>query len=150
MAIEIGELITTDVPFGQLEGYKVVLTAAQVRGLNAAAVEVVPAPGSGKFFMVDKVIAKLPAGTAFDDIAATEDIIIAYGNSTDAVVAIETIGFLDQATLQRRIAYPRSGLSNAIPRINQPLRISNSGAITAGRNGLIVAVYGYTVFDNAI
>lgn len=83
--------------------YDVTLTSAQLLALNATPISVLPAPGANKAWVVNRVTAYKPAGTAYAGIAVGEDLALKYTDAAGTAVAtIETTGFLDQATAQVR------------------------------------------------
>lgn len=84
------------------------VTSAQVLALFAAPITVLPAPGPGIASIVKGVYIYKPAGTAYAGIAAGEDLVLKYTNASGQQLTsvIETTGFLDQTTAQRRYAHP--------------------------------------------
>lgn len=81
------------------------ITSAQLLALNATPIQVVAAPGANKAIIVEDVIATKAAGTAYDGIAAGEDLALRYTDGSGTILAsIEATGFLDQTTAQCRIA----------------------------------------------
>lgn len=82
------------------------ITSAQLLALNATPVTVLLAPGAGYFIKIENWVARHGTGTAYGGIAAGEDLVLKYTNGSGAIAAaaIETIGFLDQATAQIRVA----------------------------------------------
>jgi len=73
---------------------KVVLTAAQIKALNATPVEIIAAPGANKGIVVDKVLLTKSTGTAYDGIAAGEDFTLKYTDANGAVIlTAEMTGF---------------------------------------------------------
>ncbi len=127
----------------------VFVTSAQLLTLNATAVQIVPAPGAGRFIMVRKWMAYKPAGTAYAGIAATEDLALKYTNAAGAQVAspIEATGFLDQATAQTAWASSKGSADNATPA--SALAVANAavvvhmlvGEITTGDTGVFIKVW---------
>ncbi len=117
---------------------------AAIRALATTAVEVVPAPGSGKAIIPTALYAHIPAGTAFGGIAPGEDLMIRAVGQTVVCGTIETTGFLDQATAQTRVGLPNGARVWAGD--NAALEITNIGAITGGRGGLVIRVL-YRIVD---
>jgi hypothetical protein len=79
------------------------ISSAQLLALNATPITLVAAPGAGSY--LDFVSGRFykPAGTAYADIAAGDDIAIKYTNgSGEEVARVECTGFLDQTTAQGR------------------------------------------------
>lgn len=76
----------------------VTLTNAQLRTLNATPVDVIAAPGTGKFILVESVLGKLNYATAaFDSVGSGDDLTLKYTNGSGATAAtLETTGWLDQ------------------------------------------------------
>lgn len=64
------------------------LTATQVRKLNATAVEVIAAPGSGKSLVIITAQYMLDyGGTAYDQAAAGENLLLKYTTSGNRIIA---------------------------------------------------------------
>lgn len=81
----------------------VTITSAQLLALNATPVSLLAAPTAGYAYIIDKVVAYKPAGTAYAGVATGEDLAIRYTNGSGTIMAtVETTGFLDQATAQTR------------------------------------------------
>ena len=77
----------------------ITITAAQVKTLNATPIELVAAPGSGKGLVFKGAKIRKSAGTAYDGIAAGEDLAICYTNISGVQVGgQECTGFMDQTT----------------------------------------------------
>ena len=80
------------------------ITSAQVLALFTTAITVVPAPPTG--FAVVPFLTGIykPAGTAYAEVAAGEDLVLKYTNASGGQCsgAIETTGFVDQTTAQIR------------------------------------------------
>ena len=111
------------------------LTAAQVRGLSATEIEILPAPGAGKLHMIAEpgLIGILAAGTAFAGVSSSgEDISLQYTGSSTAMVTLSVSGFLDAATAEIRRAVP-PGSRTFEPLANTAIEITAGGAFTAGR-----------------
>ena len=87
---------------------------------------IVAAPGANKALIFDGAVIHKPAGTAYTEVAAGEDLSIKYTDDSGlAVGGCETTGFLDQATAQTRWVNPyhaASGISSITPVANAPLR----------------------------
>jgi hypothetical protein len=83
--------------------------SAQVLALNATPQTLVAAPGAGKFLEFLGAYLFLDyATTAYNGIAAGEDLVVKYTNAAGAAVStqVETTGFLDQTSDQLRVARP--------------------------------------------
>jgi hypothetical protein len=127
----------------------VFITSAQLLALNATAIQVVAAPGAGRFIQVDKWMAYKPAGTAYAGVATGEDLTLKYTGSSGVQVAspIETTGFLDQATAQTTWASTKGSADNATPA--SALAVANAavfvhlltGEITTGDTGVFIKVW---------
>lgn len=86
----------------------VTVSSAELLALNATPKELVAAPGANLFVSVWSVYIALDYNTtAYDGIAATEDLTIAYtnGSGADAAPPIEATGFLDQSADTQRVTY---------------------------------------------
>ena len=78
--------------------YSFTLTAAQALALNATPIEVLPAPGADKAYIVERVEVYKAAGTAYAGIATGEDLALRYTNGSGTILAqVETTGFRRQA-----------------------------------------------------
>ena len=126
--------------------HRTVLTAAQVRALNATARAIIPAPGPNKVIVPGRgILLHLPAGTAFGGIAAGEDLTFQYdGGSVNPWGAVETAGFISVGTAQTRLLLPTLAAA-VIPAVNMAVEITNSGAVTGGRSGLTILAYYFVV-----
>lgn len=133
----------------------VVVTSAQLLALNATPITLIAAPGAGLAIVPRKWCARKGAGTAYAGIAAGEDLVLKYTNAAGAQAAgaIETTGFLDQATAQIRVA----GMAGAAlgtpaditPAANAALVLHLLvGEITTGDTDLYVRVW-YDLIDTA-
>jgi hypothetical protein len=127
----------------------VFITSAQLLALNATPIQVVAAPGAGRFILPRKWAVYKPAGTAYGGIAAGEDLALKYTDGSGAQVAspIETTGFLDQATAQTAWAGMKGTGDNTTPA--SALAVGNAaivvqllaGEITTGTTGIYVTVW---------
>jgi hypothetical protein len=97
----------------------VVITSAQVLALNATPIQLVAAPGTGKYIEFISSIIHKPAGTAYGGIAAGEDLSVKYTDGSGLELGgCEATGFLDQAgavTRNVRAYRAASGVSEIIP-----------------------------------
>jgi hypothetical protein len=125
----------------------VTISSAELLALNATPKELVPAPGAGFALVLDGVVAHKPANdTAYDGIAAGEDISIRYTDGSGTELAeIEATGFLDQTTVQTRFAYPyraASGVSSVTPTANAAIVAHMlTGEIATGDGDLKMRVF---------
>ena len=127
----------------------VVVTTAEVLALNATAIEMVAAPGAGKYLEFKKAIIHKPAGTAYAGIAATEDLAFLYTDVSGLDLAVcEPVGFLDQATAQTRHVNPQTGalaagtVSSFVPTENAAIVLALLvGEIITGTSDLHVRVF---------
>lgn len=127
----------------------VFVTSAQLLALFTTPVQIIPAPGAGRFILVHKWMAYKPAGTAYSGVAAGEDLTLKYTNASGAQVAspIEATGFLDQATAQTAWATSKGSADNATPA--SVLAVANApvmahmlvGEITTGNTGVFIKVW---------
>lgn len=98
----------------------VTLTAAQVKGMRAAPVELVAAPATGSVIMLIGAMLKLDYGS--EVFAETADnMAIRYTDGSGAIVsqAIESTGFIDQSA---------DTISNALPKIDAIVTSAGSEA----------------------
>ena len=128
------------VHLGQYASIKVVLTAAEVRALNATPQTLVYAKGAGMVIMPESVVVrKLVTTAAFGGIATGEDLTLRYTDEDGtALLTVETTGFLDAAAASSRLAtisYFNTVRTAAAANTNVPLVLANSGAITLGGAG---------------
>lgn len=81
------------------------ITSAQILALFATPIEVIPAPGAGKYIEIESVTAWLDYNSAaYAGIAAGEDWVLKEENAAGAEITghLETTGFLDQTSDQVR------------------------------------------------
>lgn len=83
------------------------ITSAQLLALNATPITVLAAPGAGLANIVERVVVRKPAGTAYAGIAAGEDLVLKQTDASGAQVcgAIETTGLLDSASATAAVAF---------------------------------------------
>lgn len=91
---------------GGARQYKLV-TSAQLLALFATPQTIIAAQGAGIAAVPYRIAIHKPAGTAYGGIAAGEDLVLKYTDASGAECSmqIETTGFLDQTTVQTRVAY---------------------------------------------
>jgi hypothetical protein len=124
----------------------VTVTSAELLAIFTTPVPIVAAPGANLALVLESVVAHKPAGTAYDGIAAGEDLSISYTDASGlAVAGIETTGFLDQATAQTRHAgayRAASGISSVTPAANAALVLHGLvGNIATGDSDLLLRIY---------
>lgn len=118
------------------------IATGAVLALNATPAELVAAPGAGLFIELVSCHLWLDyATTAYNGIAAGEDLIISYTDgSGEEVARIETTGFLDQAADEHRIVRAGSAYDSVAahePVANAALVLSLlSGEIATGDSPL--------------
>jgi hypothetical protein len=125
---------------------RAVVTSAALLALNATPVEIVPAPGAGFALIFVGALIRKSAGTAYDGIAAGEDLSVKYTDESGLEVAqCETTGFLDQATNQIRWVAARAaatGNSAITPVENAALVLHMlTGEIATGDSDLEIEVH---------
>ena len=121
------------------------ITSAQILALHSAAQTLISAPGAGRAIVLNEVIARKPAGTAYAGIGGTEDLEFRYNNATGAeAFDIETVSFLDQSGEEVRIAHPDAGQRE--PVVDAPIVVHLGGAITTGNSPLNIRAF-YRIVD---
>ncbi len=128
----------------------VTITASQLKALNATPQTLVAAPGAGKILVPTLVQLFLDyATTAYDGIAAGEDLNVRYTNGSGALCAtIEATGFLDATADAYRWVTPTTaaavaGVANAALVLHMA-----TGEIATGDSPLKVRTF-YRVIDAA-
>lgn len=133
---------------GSVVASDVVILPAAVKTLNATPVVLVPAPGPGRALVFNGMLVSMTyAGTAYDGIAAGEDLSVKYTGASGAIVGLlETTGFLDATSSQLRWVYPGGNavyLPSCTPVANAPLVAHMlSGEVgPAGNSPLVVRTF---------
>ena len=124
----------------------VTITTAQLLALFTTEITVLAAPGADKAIILDGVLIDKPAGTAYDGIAAGEDLAFFYTDKSGLEVArCETTGFLDSSSAKFRYVHAfraASGASQIIPVANAVLVIHLLvGNITTGTSDLRLRLF---------
>lgn len=121
----------------------VTVTSAQLLALNATPKQLVAAPGSGLMLVPELAILFLDYNsTAYDGIAAGEDLTLRYTNASGALVAtVETDPFLAATADAVRVVWPTTAAA-LIPVANAALVLHlSTGEIATGNSPLKVRVY---------
>jgi hypothetical protein len=122
------------------------LSSAQLQHLRTNAVQLVPAPGSGKLLNLTSIVAQYKAGGTPFTIGSGGDFSLSLG-ATRINILLPSMGLIDQAANQIQMnSGSHGGAQNSME--NQPLTVSNDGSAewTDGDGSVIVTVY-YTVVD---
>lgn len=127
---------------------KTTITSAQLLALFGTPIEIAPAPAVGFANIFRRAGIFKPAGTAYDNIAAGENLAIGYTNAAGLVVSpeIETVGFLDQTSAEFRWVERRAVALGVVGDI-EPTSAANlvlkleDAEIQTGTGGLIVWCY---------
>jgi hypothetical protein len=153
-----GELILNNKNTQTLLGAVVTttITSAQLLALNATARPILAAQGASIIIVPRLVAVHKPAGTAYAGIAAGEDLVLKYtdGSGAQCSGAIETTGFLDQATAQTRyVGMPGASAAvttaTVVPVANAAVVMHMLvGEITTGNSPLHVRMW-YELLDAA-
>ena len=115
----------------------VVLTSAEILALHTTPVEVLPAV-HGKGLNIRGINAVKPAGTAYANIAASEDLSFRYGDASGTeLVSVETATLLGSAGGQTLY----TGGTNVTVEDNEPVVVSLPGAITTGDSDVTLTIY---------
>jgi len=119
----------------------VTVSSAELRALNATPKTLIAAPASGKALILVGAELWLDfATTAYDGIAAGEDLTVRYTNASGTTLAtIETIGFLDATADAFRYVTPAAGTLTPVAAAPLILHLS-AGEIATGDSPLKVRV----------
>lgn len=125
-----------------------IVTSAQVRALNATPITVVAAPGAGLAVVPRLVQMYKPAGTAYADVLAGDDLVLKYtdGSGEQCSGVIEATGFMDQTTAEMRVV-GMPGATGTTAGSFEPVANAAvvlhmlTGEITTGDSDLIVRVF---------
>lgn len=99
-----------------------VITSAEILALYTTPVTILPAPGTGLTNVLKSIKFSLSAGTAYDGIAAGENLAISYTNASgQLLMTVETDGFLTVAAGVKTINTP----------VTNPLLLTENAAIVA-------------------
>ncbi len=141
---KIGYGTNTEAAIRGLEAAEVVITAAQMLAAHTTGIEVIAAPGAGKAIVPKVVEFFLDYNSAaYAAIATGDDIYLRYTDVSGNIVGtVETTGFLDQTSDQRRILVNAGTFT---PTANAALVFALGGAITTGDSPLTVKVHEYDI-----
>lgn len=125
-----------------------VITSAQLLALNATPVTILAAPGAGLCIVPRLVQLYKPAGTAYADIAAGDDLVLKYtdGSGAQCSSVCEATGFLDQTTAEMRIV-GMPGSTGTTAGSYEPVADAAvvlhmlTGEVTTGTGGLVVRMF---------
>lgn len=120
------------------------ITTEELLALNAAPKTLIAAPGEGKFIQVEFLELFLDYNSAaYDGIAGGEDLQLQYATGNTAIATVETTGFLDQTSDQRRVVAGHG--TAAAPGVNDAVELALlAGEIATGDSPLKYRV-GYRV-----
>lgn len=125
----------------------VVVSSAELLALFATPKTLVAAPAAGLMNVFEGIVISKPAGTAYAGVAAGEDLLVTYTNAAGAKLSqIETVGFLDQATVQTRYAQAyrivaATAVNDITPAANAIVLSLLAGEIITGTSPLNCRVY---------
>lgn len=118
------------------------ITSAQLLALNATPITILPAPGAGKAWVIDRVVLTLPYNSvAYAGIAAGEDLAFKYTDAAGTtILTVEATGFLDATANAVRYAPGPTGLQT--PTINAAIVLHMlTGEIITGNSPLKIRMY---------
>lgn len=126
----------------------VTISSAELLALNATPKTILAAPGTGLCIIPRLVLINKPAGTAYADVAAGDDMVLKYTGTSGSQCssAIECTGFLDQTTTQTRVVGPPGASSTTavawVPTPNAAVVLHMlNGEVTTGNSPLYVRVW---------
>jgi len=116
------------------------VSSAEILALNGSPKTLIASQGSDTIIDVESVIIILDAGTPYNGIGATEDLIIEYAGGNDITNSIETTGFLDSATdiVKRYDSVGDDDLTSSVGELVK-LRIT-SGNVATGTGTLTIKI----------
>jgi hypothetical protein len=122
---------------------------ACIKGLHAAPLELVAAPGADKFIELKSAVIIMNYGTNILT-ESSDDLVIEYETGTDITAAIDSTGFLDQAGDILKIVEPSAAVViTAANAVNKNIRLFNTGdgelAGNAGNDTTLSIRVSYTV-----
>jgi len=110
------------------------LTNAQIKAMRATPVDLVDAPGAGKFLELVGAVLVLDYGSNVLTESA-DNMVIQYGSGTDATAAIEATGFIDDSADSISVVVPAAIVGIAASSIaNDELELFNTGDGEYGGN----------------
>jgi len=122
---------------------------ACIKGLRAAPLELVAAPGADKFIELKSAVLIMNYGTNVLT-ESSDDLVIEYETGTDITAAIDSTNFLDQAGDILKIVEPSAAVViTAANAVNKNIRLFNTGdgelAGNAGNDTTLSIRVSYTV-----
>jgi hypothetical protein len=129
------------------------VSSAEILALHTTPKTLVAAQGANTGIIVDKVYIRYNhVTTAYGAIAGGDNLNVGFNGGSTVVVAIETLGFIDQTATSRRTGSQGNSItvSNNEVLLNTALELELGGAVTTGDGTLDVVVYYYVIDDSAI
>lgn len=121
------------------------LTAAEVLALNTTAIEVIPAPGEGQAILVKSAqVRKNACTTAYDGIAAGEDLLLKVENSSGVTaLTVETTGLLDSTAEKNIVVF---GTGHLLAEDKAVVAYMSTGNVATG-NGTVDIIAEYDIVN---
>lgn len=122
------------------------ITAAQVRALKGTPITILAAPGASLAHIVEGILLHKPAGTAYDNVAAGEDMAVGYTDENGLIIATcEMTGFADSTAIQTRwlnTYRAASAVSSITPVANAVIAAHMLvGEIATGNSDFLLRIY---------
>ena len=122
---KIGDITSAEMESSLLRYKDVSLTVAEIKALRATNIEIVPATEAGAGFAIIPIAASVKFTAGSEVLTESADNLALLYHGSNEIMAIESTGFIDQATDQNR--YQEMAEAMRTPEENLAIDLDNNG-----------------------